>query len=109
MTFELYTKSSAKFYFKEEELRGKDRDSWNKFKYTLRNTDNPRQWEVASCPNHSINMLLHVPESGTYAAIRCYDVDNLHPDFGKCIFILSVGPIDDYRYYVQNTSFITKF
>lgn len=96
MTWTLFTKSKL-LYFQEDELRGKDRDAWNKFKdYTLRDTDNPRQFAYTQCPDSEHKVVLQIPNTDYLLLTYIYDENFKHPVHGECIMLVKLGPMNNF-------------
>ena len=96
MPWELWTKDAYSFYFQEQYLNGVDRNRWHKFKETLRNTDNPRDFAITSCPNHKSKIILEIPDTEYFLAVYLHDKENPHPENGECIILVKIAKLKDF-------------
>lgn len=96
MIWNLLTKGDYSFYFQEQYLNGVDRDKWNKFKETIRTSNDPRSLAIASCPKHQFKLILPIPDTEFFVAIRLHDENNLHPTEGKCIILIKIAKLIDF-------------
>ena len=85
-----------KLFFEAKALRGTDRDNWDKFKETLRESQNPRDFSIAVCPSDKSKLILQITNTNHFLAINLHDKENPHPEIGKCIILIQIAKLDEF-------------